>query len=136
MSFENGLVTKVVADPTISGLIGAGPAARMFPVVLDQGTTFPALVYQIVDTGRNYHLNGPSNLTRQRVQFSSYSTRYSVAKQITDSIRKIFEGFKGALPDGTDVQQAFLVDMRPTFEVDPNLHRRDVDIEFWYVEQL
>ena len=132
MSLETGIVTKTLADNTVKGLV----VDRMFPVVLDQQTAFPALVYQIVDTSRDVTMDGPSNLTRQRVQFSVYATRYSVAKQIVDAIRKMYEGYKGILPDGTSVQRAVLVDMRPTFEAEPNLHRRDVDIEFWYEEQL
>lgn len=133
--FEKGIVTKVLADPVIGPMLGA-PAndARLYPVVLPQGVKFPAMVYQIIDTGASITQDGPDNLLRHRVTFTAWSTVYSVTKQLGDAIQKMFHGFKGALPDGTAVQSAVLVDMRPTFEADPNLHRRDIDIEFWFVE--
>lgn len=127
---EYELRTKLLSDATVAAIL----ATRLYPVILPQNTIFPAATYQIIDTPRDNTLDGPSGLARPKIQFTLWATKADNVKALARAIRLALNGFKGTLPDGSDVKSVLLEDERETYESDVNLHRIDLDFVVWFDE--
>lgn len=127
---EYELRTKLLSDATIAAIL----ATRLYPVILPQNTIFPAATYQIIDTPRDFNLDGPSGLARPKIQYTLWATKADNVKALARAIRLALNGFKGTLPDGSDVKSVMLEDERETYESDVNLHRIDLDFVVWFDE--
>lgn len=95
---------------------------RVYPLVMPQSPTYPAIVYnRIANTAQNT-LEGGSSLDQVRMQIDVYATTYSAAKTLSDQVRSAMEAaaFKGTLQTDQDF-----------FEPDVNLYRVSLDFYVW-----
>ena len=95
MPIGTGVSALLLADPTVSGLIGT----KIFPWEVPQGTVLPAVSYQQTGNERVRSLSGPSGRARPRLQIDVYADTYDLAHQISDAIRQVLDGYSG--PAGT-----------------------------------
>lgn len=125
----NALRTYLLSDPTLSGLIGT----RLHPLTLPQGSTFPAISYQVVTNSHFHTLGGPVDLERPRIQFDVYATTYMVMDAVAEALRTALDAASGQLggSPGIMVQGAFLDMQRDVYESDPQLYRRTMDFFLW-----
>ena len=80
----------LLADATVAGLV----VARVFPVVIPQGTLFPAVAYQETVALRFTSLDGPTGLAQWRMSFAAFAETYQAVKDVGDAVRKRFDGKK------------------------------------------
>jgi hypothetical protein len=97
---ESGLISLLNADATMSGLI----AGRIYPLVLPETPTYPALTYRTISSVPTLDLNGNVIESKTRIEFTAWSTVYSDCKTIQKAIRNVLDSYSGTLPDGTIVQ--------------------------------
>jgi hypothetical protein len=123
-------------DPAVRSAmqLTAGDLPRIYPVILPQGATFPAISYQQIDLNRPMTTEGPSGLSNPRMQFSCWASNYTNVRILSTAVRESLEGFRGTLPDAdsTKVKAFTLVDERPTYEESSFLHRIDLDFAVWF----
>lgn len=114
----------LLADSSITGLIGAGAAARLYPLVLKQGGALPAITYQRVSGVTGYSHDGPDIVTA-RVQIDCWSaTGYIEAKTLARAVRDALHAYAG---DENGVQD-FKADIdRDFYESDTKLYRVSSD---------
>ena len=96
---ESGLFAMLVADPTVAGSI----ATRLYPMILPDDVTLPAATYQRISTVTDQTLTSIVSLTTVRMQFDTWASSYTVAKQIADALNSVLEGFYGSLPNGVQI---------------------------------
>lgn len=82
MSVETDLKTYVLDNGDIAALI----AARMYPRVLPQNVTYPAVSYDLVSVVENRDLSGPGGKERSRITIKSWSENYLQAKALAKLI--------------------------------------------------
>ena len=63
MSLETGIYSVLTSDGTVSGLVGT----RVYPDIMPQGVTYPAITYQRVSTVRTAMLSGVDDFTQVRI---------------------------------------------------------------------
>ncbi|MFE3839477.1 tail completion protein gp17 [Pseudogemmobacter sonorensis] len=63
--------------------------------VLGQGKGLQALVLNVVSGIGSHHYRGPDGLIRYRVQIDAYGASYLSAKELSDEVRKLLDGYKG-----------------------------------------
>ena len=83
MNVEQGINTLLLADATVSGLI----ATRLYPMIMPQGVTLPALSYQRVATAPVNDLEGSQNHEWVRVQVDCWDDDYSGVKALSAAVR-------------------------------------------------
>jgi hypothetical protein len=117
---EVALASYLEAHALVSPLVGS----RVYPEVLPQRPTYPAIVYQRVTTARVRSFDGPSGLARPRIQLDCYGSTYAQAKAVAAAVRLALDHktFDAGL---VHVQGAFLEDERDVRESEG----RDVDDE-------
>lgn len=103
---EAGLYAYLAADAGVSGLVGT----RIYPLLLPQEPTLPALVYQRISTNPLGHSHdGPNHLTRVRMQLRCHGATLLAAKTLADAVRDALDGYSGAMGTVT-VQSVFRED--------------------------
>ncbi|KKM90811.1 hypothetical protein LCGC14_1234830 [marine sediment metagenome] len=120
-------------DPVVGALVGT----RVYPMVLPQNVTPPAISYLQTGGERSVHTGGSSGLANARVQISCWATTYLGSKALADAARLSLEAFSGELGGGggrTIVQGAFVSDEREFYESTVRLYRTDLDFEIWHTE--
>jgi hypothetical protein len=136
------LTAYVVADASISGVIGTRQDARMFPVVLPQGEKRPSVVYSRISGLSDHHMQGPSGLSRPRIQIDCWAAKADIAATLSDLVKARIDGFKGDIPYGGDSPQAsvtvqgiFFDSEREDFDNESKLYRASRDYFIWFAER-
>lgn len=94
MTIFTDLHAFLLADPTIAASIGT----RMYPQVLPQNVTFPAISYSLTSRESVRELpNGPAGRARPQITISAWALDYIDATALADAIRIRLDGFKGAM---------------------------------------
>lgn len=119
---EHELYARLRNHPTLAAIVGA----RVFPLVIPQGASYPCLTYQRISTPSESSLSGPSGLTYPRVQVGCWATNYSAATDLGEAVRKALSGSQ--LANSAAIR---VLDVRQSYEPEPKLFRVDLDFEIW-----
>jgi len=128
MSLETSLVTAISADPLLSGRIGS----RIYPLVVPQDATLPAIAYQVITGSGILAHDGPTSLNNKRVQFACVGATYAAAADLADALAALLRGFKGQLGSaGVQVEFAEDVNQHDGFvDEQPAGYVRYLDVMF------
>ena len=135
MSIEGDMVTYVLADATISAIIGAG----MNPVFASHDPQAPYISYRRVNTDRLVTHSGAEK--RATVQFvvTCWDKEYDDAIDLADKVRLRLDG-KGKTTWGTTPVHFYrVIDETDNFEPSPELLEkqffgRDLTVEIRFTE--
>lgn len=92
------LRTKLLSYNAVSTLIGQ----RMYPDALVQGATLPAVVYYVISTQRDHHLDGLGKSAHARFTLECYALTRTAASAISKAIRETgIDAFRGVVSNHT-----------------------------------
>lgn len=141
MSFSQDLRTFILADGTISGIVGQKVHALRFPPF----PAYPAIIFGIITGTRSHHFQGADGLASPRIQFDCYAITYLGAELLAEALRSRMDGFKGVMggSPGTVVHGIFFDSERDLYEDGADqgtgsgagLYRRSVDYFVNYEEE-
>lgn len=118
MSVEHlGIFPHLSADAGVSALV----ADRIYPVILPQKPTYPAITFGKVSGLRAPNLSGPSGLARPRISISSWGLTYKSAKDVATAVRQAMDGFSG-LMGSVRVKSVTIDNEFDLFEDDDNVN--------------
>lgn len=131
MTVEVGLLVYLEAT-------GVGVATRLYPNILPQNPTLPAIVYQRIATTRVNSLSGPSGLATPRFQFTCWATTYGGAKVVAEALRAALDGYTGAA-GAYAISDAILEDDGDIYEPSIGLEEKEawgirLDYIIWHPE--
>src|ERR1700736_4787100 len=110
--FEAGLIALLQGNAALMATIQAGP----LPVLVPEGTAYPALSYQSVTEMTYYTLSGRA-LQDRRVQFDACATSELACKNVVLALRNLLSAYAGTLTDGTRVLGTFRENVIDAWEV-------------------
>jgi hypothetical protein len=116
-TFGETLRAALVASPAVVAIV----VGRIFPNVIKQGTTMPAIRYTVVDDVPWHTLADGYSRTRARVQVDAYAKKYLDAHALAAAVVGAVGVFTG--PAVT----AVLLSKRDGFEDETELHRVSMD---------
>lgn len=117
-SFGETLRSALVADAAVVACV----SGRIFPNVIKQGVTMPAVRYFVVDELPWNTLDGGITRRGARVQVDAYARTYLAAQGLADAL----EGAVRAL-NGPAVT-CLVISRRDSYEDSDELHRVSVDV--------
>ena len=88
---EASIRSILTADTDVTDLV----STRVYPYMRQQGTTFPAIVYELDDTEPQQGLDGFQSLTRCELTISQIAETYSGAKDLASKVRTALNGYSG-----------------------------------------
>ena len=88
---EAAIRSVLVADASVDALVDG----RIYPWMRQQGSVFPAIVYELDDTEPSEGLGGHLDLTRVTITINSIAETYSAAKELASDVRAAMNGYTG-----------------------------------------
>jgi Protein of unknown function (DUF3168) len=127
-NLPNGLFSLLTADAGISALIGT----RVYPVVLPENPTLPALLYKFVG-GQSDPTLDTSGEQKLRLELDCYGASFDDASALRDAVTAALNGYQGTLSDGTFLQNAWRLSPGVDFfEDEPRQYRCMVEFYLLY----
>lgn len=125
----NGIVALILANANITAICGD----RVQPIPApDDLSDYPAVTYQVVSDVSQYTLAGPDGCTQSRVTFNCIAPRYLDAHTLALAIKSTLTGYTGTLPDGTQVFETEVLNVRDLFDDGSRLSTTEVSAVFTY----
>lgn len=123
-TIEQALRSKLLADATVLGLV----STRVYPLVLPQDPTYPAITYKRV-TGRDMTAHdGRLGLDRSRFQIDCLDDDFGGATTLARAVMVALNGYRGTV-DTVDI--GAIVNESTQDLYDPILEIQKVSIDFW-----
>lgn len=135
-----GLRAYLLDDATISTTVGA---SRIFPVKLPQGEIRTSIVYRRISGQGDHHMEGPSGLSRPRMQIDCYAQTADAADLLALQVKERIDGYRGSMSWGEDspaeaivVQGIFYESEGPEdWDADAKMFRSSKDYLIWFEER-
>lgn len=113
--------------------LDANLSEPIYPQVLPQDATLPAITYTLVTERFDRELKGTTTLQAPSVQFSCWAATHDAAIALATSLLALFvtnlTSFQGAM-GATTVQSVSIDDRRDGFHEETSLYRVDLDMTF------
>lgn len=129
---------SLLADET-----DAGP--RVYPHVLPQSPTLPAVTYQLVSSIPLHAMQREARLIRARVQVDVWGRTYAEAQSLAAQVARLLNRYRGEVVtpgdgdwpenDRTHVQDILLDNVREQYEDAAQLRRITQDYTVFYVTE-
>lgn len=117
--------------PYLEGL-GTTAGERVYPAVLPQDPTLPAITYQTVSSIPELAQDGAVNLTLARYQITCWAATALAAKQLRESITNNAHGYQGSMGSLTaQLCRAVLV-QDEQYEADTGWYWSVVDLQIYH----
>lgn len=130
MSLETDLWTLLTTDSAVRALAGE----RLYPLLIPQDLTTPALAYQVISAPGQYtHDQGDIGLIRARVQITGQASSYSTLHALLEAVRAAVTGYAGTVGD-THFQAIFVENYRQDWAETFLRPAGRIDLVIWYRE--
>ena len=93
MTIETELRARLAADGAVAALV----STRIYPLVLPQNPTLPAVTFSRVSGLRLHDIAGAAGRGMPRISFSSWAETYTGAQTLAAAVRASLNGFIGVL---------------------------------------
>lgn len=134
-----GLRAYLLADSNISSIVGG---SRVYAIKLPQGQVLASIVFSKISGIGDYHLQGPSGLSRPRIQIDCWAQSTDAASALGALVKERIDGFRGLMSYGSDSPQAsvevlgsFLDSEREDYDDTAKLYRVSLDYLIWFRER-
>lgn len=94
MSTIEEAIVKVLSDSTT---VGAQAGDRIYPSVIPQGGTVPAVTYQLISDPHIRALDGVDVLVPARFQINCWAATYIAACNLDTVVREVLDDFSGTI---------------------------------------
>lgn len=105
---EEALVTHLETLAPLGVLIGAGDAMRLYPLVLPNGPTYPAVTYRRIDGERFSALASDTGLAHPTLELDSWAKTYEGARAVAAELMTALKR-QSWTAAGINVRDALLV---------------------------
>lgn len=133
MSLETAVVAHLLAQPGFTALIGN----RLYPMVIPQGGTLPAVTYQRISSVRYSAMVQDTGVATVRLSFSCWATTYSQAKAVAKELRAALQRCTDTIGSGANTVSgvaSFVAAELDDFEPDTGRYRVMIDLEISHQE--
>jgi len=125
---DAGLFSLLSSSPAITAIC---PGTSIYPVVLPTGPSYPCMLYKLMSAKPSPTLD-TSGFQRCRVEFDCFSQTYAQAVSLRAAIRSTLEGYRGALNDGTLLQDAQFIQILDDYENDARIFRAMIEMYLFF----
>jgi hypothetical protein len=122
-----------------SSAVAAIAGTRVFPGVIPQRSTFPAVAYSQITAQRTSVMGSDTGTVRATWQVDCYAITYADARRLASEVRKSLErkagSFGSSVIAARTIQAIFVEADTDLFEDETQLHRVSTDYVIWYQEE-
>lgn len=123
---EETLYTRLSTYAGLTALV----STRVYPMILPQGVTFPAIEYSRVGTSpRDSCMIEDAGIVRARYRITSWADTFSAVKAIADQVRQAMQRYTTS-----GVQATFIIGEYDIYDEEAEKYGAAIDIELIYEE--
>ena len=108
-------------------------STRIYPLILPQNPTLPAVTFQRIDGPRESALSAEMGLAHPRIQVDSWGKTYASAKAVATQVRGALQRWSSEAVDPV-VLDCLLESDEDGYEPDANIYRVRADYIIWHRE--
>lgn len=112
----------LVADASVTAIVGTGSNARISPLIKSQGISPPAVTLQRVSVDPQNHIRGHGSLDSVSVQVDSWAVTYAGVRALATACRNAIQASGVLMTSEFDNYDP---------ETDPGLYRITQEFQFW-----
>ena len=131
-----GVRTYLLTKSAITDLVNT----RIYPAVLPQAATLPAVVYTLITSTPNDCLAGSSGSVDSNIQLDVYTNNHLTSNDIGEQIRLVMQGYSGTMGDetigGVRLLNRFEMYEKPVDGSDLGRHRVLLTFEITHTQQI
>lgn len=124
---EEAIVAILKAHAGLNAIV----AGRIYPVLLPQTPTLPAVTYQLISDRRDYTHDGDSGLRTASFQFSCWGDGTNGFRNARDAAQQVvnaLSGYRGVV-SGTEILGCFEMNRTHLYESTTLTHQQIVDFD-------
>ncbi len=133
MTIEEALYSYLKGYAGLAALV----STRIYPLILPQDSTFPAVTYQRISGPRIHTMGNDPGLAYPRFQVSCWGKTYASAKAVAAQVIAALQNQRNTTWGGTGgvmVQASILESDRDLYEPDTQVYHVPVDVTIWFIE--
>jgi hypothetical protein len=132
MTIEQAIFEALTEDSGVAAIV----SRRVYPSLMPQNPTLPAIVYTLISGQQEESHDGPSGLARPRYQFDCYAETATGAFALSEALRLALHGFSGTLggSGGVTCGGILFAGKRVLYESETRIHRVSIDYLIWHEE--
>jgi hypothetical protein len=124
MNAEGAIRAAILASAPVTALVGT----RVYPMMLPQAPTFPAIVYQRISTVPDMLVEGPG-FAPIRIQLSMWASTFDGARTLADAVVTALHGYHGG-----ELRLSRLINLLDDYEPDTKLFRVIADFRVHHTQ--
>lgn len=109
----------------VTAIVGTSPNDRVYPVVLPEKPTYPAITYRQIDSTRLQGPHSDPGVATVRVQVTAFAESFDAAKALAEQIRLALERYGTAIT-GTDIAGVTVYDITIGSDADSYIPELDL----------
>ena len=131
---DQAIKSRLEAVAGVTALVGSGSSARIYPMLLPQNPTYPAVRYQQVDGVRESAMGADIGVVSATVQIDSYAETYAGARALAEAVRAALQRFSGTVAS-VQIDDVFVASGPNDFyEEQVKARRVQYDFQVWHRE--
>lgn len=128
MSIETALYSYLTSYAGLTALV----SDRIYPLVIPEQASLPAIAYQRISTRITYSHDGDSELDRPRFQFACVASTAKAAREVAEQVVAALSGYSGTM-SGLNVGASFIENQLDGYEPQPtDAYVMRVDALIWH----
>jgi len=135
MALTSNIRWLLTSDAGVTALVGT----RIYPLILPQNPTLPAISYGLISAIRDTNLSSMVGLVEVRYQFDCWALTLLEAEAMADALRAALHGFQGPVggsPATGNVSGSFAENERHIYEPDTEIYRISTDYFLFVQEEV
>jgi hypothetical protein len=117
---EDAMYSHLSTSTALTAIVGN----RIYPMLMPQDPTLPAVTFQRISNGPQWSINGPCGLDNPHMQVDCWTTSFAGSKALSDALRK-------AMATAGTYSAVQLTD-QDIYEVDTEIYRVSQDYSCWF----
>ncbi len=126
----------MAVEDALYTLLNAGASAvtgRIYPMLLPQNPTYPAITYMLIDADRPEDLSGGIGLAVPQFQIDSWADDPDEMRTLATQVRQTLHGYNGNV-SGLVISGISFVTEHDQFEPTTRIYRRMTEFNIWHTE--
>ena len=109
-------------------------STRLYPDILPQTPTYPAVTMQLISRVRDHLFHADSTMAKSRYQFSCFGLTRTSAKVVSKQIRLALQNYSGMMGGLVSVSAVEIDGEIDNYETDVKVYSTMLDFLIWHEE--
>ena len=123
------IYSRLTNDSDVAALV----STRVYPLILPQNPTLPAVTYQTVAGTRETAMGSNPGVAAPVVQFDTWARTYKESRDLALKVKAAIERWRGT-EQGVEILDAFIQREEDMYESDTDMWRSSWDYLIWHRE--